>query len=167
MKAILIPPTIPEDEKSPLVLQLLALIEHQGTIIQQQAEQIQQLKDEIARLKNQPPRPKIEPSSLEKKKKGKSKRPKDKRPGSKKRHKTAKLKIHKDRPIEPEHIPAGSEFRYYKPFVVQDLKLEAYNTRYRLKVYQAPDGSYVTGKLPLFLNDGHYGPTLICFALYQ
>ena len=72
-----------------------------------------------------------------------------------------------DRPIEPEHIPAGSEFRYYKPFVVQDLKLEAYNTRYRLKVYQAPDGSYVTGKLPLYLNDGHYGPTLICFALYQ
>ena len=167
MNAILIPPTISEDEKSPLVLQLLALIEHQGSIIQQQAEQIQQLKDEIARLKNQPPRPKIEPSSLEKKKKGKSKRPKGKRPGSKKRHKTAKLKIHKDWPVEPEHIPAGSEFRYYKPFVVQDLKLEAYNTRYRLKVYQAPDGSYVTGKLPLYLNDGHYGPTLICFALYQ
>ena len=167
MNAILIPPTISEDEKSPLVLQLLALIEHQGSIIQQQAEQIQQLKDEIARLKNQPPRPKIEPSSLEKKKNGKSKRPKGKRPGSKKRHKTAKLKIHNDEPIEPEHIPAGSEFRYYKPFVVQDLKLEAYNTRYRLKVYQAPDGSYVTGKLPLYLNDGHYGPTLICFALYQ
>jgi hypothetical protein len=53
---------IPEDEKTPLVLQLLAFIE-------QQAEQIQQLKDEIARLKNQPPRPKIEPSSLEKKEK--------------------------------------------------------------------------------------------------
>ena len=167
MKAILIPPTIPEDEKSPLVLQLLALIEHQGSIIQQQAEQIQQLKDEIARLKNQPPRPKIEPSSLEKKKKGKPNRPKGKRPGSKKRHKTAKLKIHKDKPIEPEHIPAGSEFRYYKPFVVQDLKLEAYNTRYRLKVYQAPDGSYVSGKIPAYLNGGHYGPTLIRFALYQ
>ena len=72
MKAILIPPTIPEDEKSPLVLQLLTLIEHQGSIIQQQAEQLQQLKDEIARLKNQPPRPKIGPSSLEKKTKGKS-----------------------------------------------------------------------------------------------
>jgi hypothetical protein len=81
LKAILIPPTIPEDEKSPLVLQLLALIEHQGSIIQQQAEQLQQLKDEIARLKNQPPRPKIGPSSLEKKKKGKSNRPKGKRPG--------------------------------------------------------------------------------------
>ena len=86
------------------------------SIIEQQAEQIQQLKDEIARLKNQPPRPKIEPSSLEKKKKGKSKRSKGKRAGSKKRHKTAQLTIHQDQPIEPENIPDGSEFRYYRNF---------------------------------------------------
>jgi len=77
------------------------------------------------------------------------------------------LQIHKDKPIEPEHIPDGSEFRYYKPFVVQDLKIEAHNTRYRLKVYQAPDGSYVVVKIPAYLNRGHYGPTLIRFALYQ
>ena len=160
MKVNLKASIIPEDEKTPLVLQLLAFIE-------QQAEQIQQLKDEIARLKNQPPRPKIEPSSLEKKKKGKSKRSKTKRAGSNKRHKTAQLTIHHDQPIEPENIPHGSEFRYYKPFVVQDLKLEAHNIRYRLKVYQTPDGSYVVGKIPAYLNGGHYGPTLIRFVLYQ
>ena len=72
MKVNLIPPTIPEDEKSPLVEQLVAFIEQQTSLIQQQAEQIQQLKDEIARLKKQPPKPKIKPSSLEKKKKDKS-----------------------------------------------------------------------------------------------
>ncbi len=60
--------TIPEDEKTPLVLQLLAVIEQQASIIKQQEEQIQLLKDEIARLKNQNPKPKIRPSSLEKKK---------------------------------------------------------------------------------------------------
>ena len=167
MKVILQPPTIPENEKTPFVLQLFALIEHQGVIIEQQAEQIQHLKDEIARLKNQPPRPKIKPSSLEKKKKGKSKTSKGKRAGSKKRRKTAKLTIHQDQPIEPEDIPNGSEFRYYKPFVVQDLKLEAHNIRYRLKVYKTPDGSYVVGKLPGYLNGGHYGPSLIRFVLYQ
>ena len=127
MKGTLKPPIIPEDEKSPIVLQLLAFIEQQASILQQQAEQIQQLKDEIARLKNQPPRPDIKPSSLGKKKKGKAKKSKGKRPGSKKRHKTAKLEIHDTEPIEPEYIPDGSEFRYYKPFVVQDLKIEAHN----------------------------------------
>jgi len=167
MKVTFIPPPIPADEKTPLVLKFLAFIEQQGVIIEKQAEQIQQLKDEIARLKNQPPRPKVQPSSLEKEKKGKSKRSKGKRPGSKKRRKTAELNIHKEEPMEPEYIPPGSEFKYYKPFVVQDLKIEAYNIRYLLKVYQTPDGSYVTGKLPEYLNDRHYAPDLISFILYQ
>ena len=135
MKVTSKPPAISADETTPSVLELLGFIEQQGVIIEKQAEQIQQLKDEIARLKNQPPRPKIQPSSLEKKKKGKSKRSKGKRPGSKKKHKTAELKIHKEKPMEPEYIPAGSEFKYYKPFVVQNLKIEAYNIRYLLKVW--------------------------------
>jgi hypothetical protein len=167
MKVTSKPPAISADETTPSVLELLGFIEQQGVIIEKQAEQIQQLKDEIARLKNQPPRPKIQPSSLEKKKKGKSKRSKGKRPGSKKKHKTAELKIHKEKPMEPEYIPAGSEFKYYKPFVVQNLKIEAYNIRYLLKVYQTPDGSYVTGKLPEYLNGRHYAPDLIRFILYQ
>ena len=152
--------TIPEDEKTPLVLQLLAVIE-------KQAEQIQQLKDEIARLKNHPPRPDIKPSRLEKKKKRKSRSSRRKRPGSKKRSKTAELKIHKTRPIEPKKIPAGSEFRYYQDFVVQDIIIEPHNTRFRLKVYETPDGGYVRGELPAYLNGKHFGPTLIRFILYQ
>jgi hypothetical protein len=39
MKGTLKPPTITKDEKSPLVLELSAFIEHQGVIILQQAEQ--------------------------------------------------------------------------------------------------------------------------------
>jgi len=170
MKGTIKPPTIPaipEEEKSPFVVQLLAVIEHQSSIIDQLKEQIQQLKDEIARLKKQPPKPDIKPSSLGKKKKGKPKKLKGKRPGSKKRHKTAKLEIHKTKPIEPEYIPDGSEFRYYKDFVVQDIVIEPCNTRFRLKVYQTLDGGYVTGKLPAYLNNEHFGPTLISFILYQ
>jgi hypothetical protein len=62
MNVNLMASTIPEDEKTPLVWQLLAVIE-------QQAEQIQQLKDEISRLKNHPCKPDIKLSSLGKKKK--------------------------------------------------------------------------------------------------
>ena len=167
MKGSLKLPDIHEKDKSPLVEQLLVIIEQQSIIIQQQAEEIQKLKDEIARLKNQPPRPKIKPSSLGKKKPKKSGASRKKRPGSKKRPKTATLEIHKTKPIEPENIPIGSEFRYYKDFVVQDIKIQPWNTRYRLKVYETPDGGYVSGKLPANLNGKHFGPTLIEFVLYQ
>ena len=90
-----------------------------------------------------------------------------KRAGSKKRSKTVHLKIHKTKPIEPENIPAGSEFRSYRDFVVQDLVIKPSNTRFRLKVYQTPYGDWVTGKLPAYLNGKHFGPTLIRFILYQ
>ena len=167
MKGTLKPPTISEQDKSPLVEQLLALIEQQNFILQQQAEQIQLLKDEIARLKNQPPRPDIKPSSLGKKKKRSTGSLPKKRAGSKKRSKTVHLKIHKTKPIEPENIPAGSEFRSYRDFVVQDLVIKPSNTRFRLKVYEIPYGDWVTGKLPAYLNGKHFGPTLIRFILYQ
>ena len=160
-------PEIPDKDKSPLVEQLLVIIEQQNIIIQQQAEEIQKLKDEIARLKNQPPRPKVKPSSLGKKNSEKSGAYRKKRPGSKKRSKTAKLKIHETKPIEPENIPAGSEFRYYKDFIVQDITIQPRNTRYRLKFYETPDGGYVVGKLPAHLDGRHFGPTLIEFILYQ
>ena len=62
MNAILIPPTISEDEKSPLVLQLLALIEHQGSIIQQQAEQIQNSKTKLPGLRINLPDRKLSPA---------------------------------------------------------------------------------------------------------
>jgi hypothetical protein len=147
-----------EDKSNPTVQLLLE-------IIRQQAEIIQQLKDEINRLKNHPRKPNIKPSSLEKKKKARSK--KGKRAGSKKKFKTAELKIHNDEKVEPDHIPAGSRFINYRDFVVQDIKISSYNTRYRLKVYETPDGSHIVGKLSENLNGKHFGPTLIQFVLYQ
>jgi hypothetical protein len=80
MKDKLIPPTVPQENQSPLVKKLLEFIEHQSLIIHQQAEQIQKLKDEIARLKKQPPRPKIKPSRLGKKKNDSSASSRKKRP---------------------------------------------------------------------------------------
>ena len=58
-------PEIPEEEKTPLILQLLGIIEQMSVSNLLQAEEIQLLKDEIARLKGQKPKPKIRPSTLE------------------------------------------------------------------------------------------------------
>jgi hypothetical protein len=167
MKPRFLLPRILEEQQSPLVRQLLDIIDQQAHLIEQMDEQVQQLKDEIARLKNQPPRPKIQPSRLEKKGSKKHKSSKGRRPGSAKRQKTAKLEIHDTQPIEPEYLPPGSAFRYYKDWVVQDIVLAPLNTRYRLKVYETPDGDYVAGKLPANLQDSHFGPALIRFILYQ
>jgi hypothetical protein len=167
MRVILKSPNIPEEEKSPIVVQLLELIEQQASIVGQQAEQIQLLKDEIARLKGHNPKPKIRPSSLEKKKKDKSNKRKSKRAGSKKRKKTAQLQIHETIPIPLENIPEGAKFKGYNPFVVQGLRIKLHNTRYLLATYETADGDYICSKLPEHLNGKHYDPELVCFILYQ
>ncbi len=150
-----------EDKNNPTIIFLLE-------IIRQQSELIEQLKDEINRLKNHPRKPNIKPSRLEKKKnKGRSKKSKSKRPGSEKKQKTANLEIHKEVPIEPDHIPEGSRFIGYKDFVVQGIKLEPFNICYRRKVYEIPGGGHVVGKLPENLNGKHFSPELISFILYQ
>jgi hypothetical protein len=161
------PPKIPEQDKSPLVTQLQAFIENQAEQIQKQAELIQQLRDEIARLKNQPPRPKIKPSQLGKKAPENKKRKNNKRPGSKKRKKTAQLQIHETVPVPLENVPEGAEFKGYKTFVVQGLKIRLHNTKYILEAYETADGKYICSKLPARLNGKHYDPELICFILYQ
>jgi hypothetical protein len=39
--------------------------------------------------------------------------------------------------------------------------------RFGLKVYQTPDGGYVTGKLPAYFNGKRFDTTLIRLILYQ
>lgn len=125
-------PRIPKEEKTPIVSQLVEIIEQQSVIIQQQEELIQQLKDEIARLKGQKPKPKIRPSQLEKNPESKKKECcSHKRPGSDKRGKTANLIIHKTIPVPPERIPPGSIFKGHQPFTVQGIKIEPYNICFR------------------------------------
>ncbi len=81
-------PDIPEQERTPLVIQLLEAIHYQ-------MEVIQSLRDEIAVLKGNKPKPDIKPGKMEKGPKGdKDKTSQEKRPGSAKKSKTDKLPIH-------------------------------------------------------------------------
>ena len=104
-------PKIPKEQITPLVAELLELI-------QLQMEEIQLLKDEIARLKNQKPRPKIKPSRLESRSKtGKAKKKKKRR----KRSKAKKMEIHEVVPIKPDNLPDGSKLKDHQDYLVQDL----------------------------------------------
>jgi hypothetical protein len=148
-------------EESPIVSELIDYIKQQG-------EMIQKLKDELAELKGQKPKPKMKPSGLEKKTaKRKETTQSKKRPGSKKKSKTKTLEIHEDKIIQPEIIPADSEFKGYQDFIVQDFVIGNWNIRYRKARYKTPNGSYVIGQLPDRICQSHFGPTLTAFILYQ
>ena len=154
-------PKIPEQERTPVVAQLLEIIDRMQ-------EELQKLKDEIARLKGQKPKPKIKPSNMEKttgEKQGRRK-PGEKRPGSQKRNKTEELEIHEITVIEPDTIPEGSRFKGYQDYMVQEIIIVPYNTLYRLERWQTPQDEYVMGRVPKEIH-GHFGLTLVSFILYQ
>ena len=153
-------PDIPKEERTALVVQLLEVINYQ-------TELIQHLKDEIAIIKGDKPKPKIKPSGMEKEtNENNDKSSNDKRPGSAKRNKTKDLIIHNEVPVPPEDIPEGSIYKDYKEFVVQGILIQPNNTVYRLERWKTPDGRYIEGKLPPYIQ-GHFDPSLISYIQYQ
>jgi len=165
-------PEIPADEQTPCVVSLLGIMEKLRETIQQQEEEIGRLKDEIALLKGEKARPNIKPSRMEAETSsatesasspGEEEPPK--RPGSAKRSKTVEIQIHREIKCPPAEIPLGSRFRGYEPYVVQDVVLETCNTRFLVECWQTPEGEYLRGELPAWV-DGHYGPKLKATVLY-
>ncbi len=87
-------PDIPDAERTPVVEQLVALIERLAEETHRQAETIQQLRDEIAVLKGEKAKPTFKPSGMEGQRDPEAKteasdEASGKRAGSAKRHKTA------------------------------------------------------------------------------
>jgi hypothetical protein len=143
-------PPIPEAERTPLVTLLLGLIEDLAERVQKQDEEIALLKDEVRVLKGQKKRPQFKPSKMDEQTdpqqpEGEAAEEDPRRPGSDKRSKKAELVIHDEKIIRPKRrIPKGSRFKGYRDVIIQDLLIEAHNTRYRLARWQTPQGQYVT-----------------------
>jgi hypothetical protein len=153
------PLVIDPKDQSPLVLAL-------ADMIQRQEAEIRELRDAIHKLKGTTRRPKIKPSKLLKPRPMGASDQQGRRPGSDKRHKTAALPIHEDLPLVIEGLPPGTQSEGYRDFVVQDLRIEAHNTRYRRTVYRLPDGNLQVASLPAHV-EGHFGVRLRQYVLYQ
>ena len=149
---------IPEEQKTPLVMELLH-------VIGQLTEQTERLREEVARLKEHKGKPKIPPSQLEKDPKEKQKKKdRKKRPGSKKRSKTKQLTIHETISVPPKEIPPGSTRAGYDDWIVQGLNIELHNVCYRLECWITPEGKLIKGELPDSV-EGHFDATLRSFIL--
>lgn len=68
-------------------------------------------------------------------------------------------------PTQP--VAEGSRFNGYREVVIQDLRIEAHNTRYRLEVWRTPTGEWLCSELPEHLRHSRFGPKLRRFVMYQ
>ena len=100
---------------------------------------VAELRAEIARLKGVTGRPVLRPSGMEQKTE-----PTDK---AGKQRKTERLVIHEERVIKAD-VPAGSRFKGYEDFVVQDLVLRPHVVRIRRERWLTPDGRTVLAPMP-------------------
>ena len=156
-------PDISEEERTPLVAELLQ-------IIALQRERIQALNDEIARLKGHKPKPNIKPSKLnDPSAKKRDKRDDSKRPGSDRRSKSGVVEIHETKEIKAKNVPPGSRFKGYEDFTVQGLVIKAHNVLYRRERWKTPQGETIVAPLPEDVEAlrGHFDYTLVSFILYQ
>ena len=173
-----LPLDIPLEERTPLVNWLLTIIADQQRMIEQQQSTIQGLEtkveqletkvghltEELKKAKKLKGRPKIKPSNLEQK--STDKKAQGNRPGSAKGSKKTSLEINEERIIEPKSLPVDAKFNGYREYDVQELLIKSHTIRFKLAEYVNSEGHTIVGKLPEEYQ-GHYGPTLKAFILYQ
>jgi len=124
---------------------------------------IAELRAEVATLKGVKGRPKVRPSGMEK---GSEPAPAEAgRDRGTEGRKAKRLSIHEERVIAVE-VPAGSRFKGYEDFLVQDLVLRPHVLRLRRERWLTPDGETVVAPMPAGIA-GHFGPELRRFVLFQ
>jgi hypothetical protein len=125
---------------------------------------VEELKGEIARLKEVKGRPKIKPSGMEQ-----ASAPKagDKKNKERKKRGKSQARISETQVVEIA-VPAGSQFKGYEDYVVQDVVVRTRVIRYRRQRWLTPDGKTVVAPLPAHIT-GHFGPELrrLVLALYH
>src|SRR3954452_7369462 len=122
------------------------------------------LQPEVATLKGVKRRPEVKPSGMEK-----ATEPEPTGTGrgrGAKGSKGARLTVHEERVVAAADVPAGSRFKGYEDFLVQDLVLRPHVVRLRRERWLTPDGRTVLAPMPAGIT-GHFGPELRRFVLAQ
>jgi hypothetical protein len=142
-------------ELKALVIRLLGdITELQRVIADQRAE--------IARLKGLNGRPRLTPgtpSGMEEASLSKPTHPR-------RRGRSHQTRVAVETEMIPVAVPAGSRFKGYQDYGVQELEIRPRVIRYRRARWLTPDGRTVVAPLPAGIC-GHFGPNLRRFVLAQ
>ena len=143
------------DDLKKLVLQLL---EENAAL----CADVAALRAENRRLRGLKGPPSLKPSGMDKK----TEPPPKRGPGTRRRGaKNARLAIDEDRVLAVD-VPAGSRFKGYQDFTIQELVVEPRVVRYRRERWVTPQGVTLVAPLPAGIA-GHFGPALRRFVLAQ
>ena len=151
--------------------------------------ELQQLRDENNRLKGEQARPNIKPNKKEavldptpepvaqaakSHYSSESQRPKEQQNGSRtgfvvQRKKSKRDQIKIDREvvlnIDRENLPADAQFKGYQEVIVQDIKIQTDNVRFKKAKYYSPStGRTYLAELPAGYQ-GQFGPTIRAFSI--
>jgi hypothetical protein len=122
-----------------------------------------ELREENARLKGLKGRPQLKPSGMEKSTEAQAK---GKRKPGRRGAKRSKLTIDETKIIKAENIEAGSRFKGYDDFIVQDVIVQPRTVLYRRERWLLPSGETVIAPLPAG-TVGHFGAELKRFVISQ
>lgn len=146
------------DDLSPAELKAL-VIRLMGDITELQRV-IEDQRAEIARLKGLKGRPRLKPS----KPSGMEEASLSKPIHPRRRGRSHQTRVAVEKEMIPVAVPAGSRFKGYQDYMVQELEIRPRVIRYRRERWLTPDGRTVVAPLPAGIC-GHFGPNLRRFVL--